>query len=70
MVVKDGANWHLRNQSRSVPLPPGSNELIAWVIARERFSGDEIAAAFPDTGAEERGRLLRDLAAMKVIEPN
>ena len=69
-VVKDGANWHLRNQSRSVPLPPGSHELIAWVIARERFSGDEIAAAFPKTAPKDRGRLLRDLAAMKVIEPN
>ncbi|MFQ6018292.1 MAG: cupin domain-containing protein [Kiloniellaceae bacterium] len=68
-VVKSGSVWALVDKARSVPIPPGGNKLVAWVIDRERFSGDEIAAAFPDTAIEERTRMLRDLAAMKVIEP-
>lgn len=69
-VLKSGETWHLADSSRrAVPIPPGEDELVAWVIARKRFTGEEIAAAFPDKAPEERSRLLDDLAAMKVIEP-
>ena len=68
-VVKAGNDWALADRARSVPIPPGSDRLVAWIIAREHFSGADIAAAFPDKSVEDRARLLRDLAAMKVIEP-
>ena len=68
-VVKAGDNWALADKARSVPIPPGSDRLVAWVIAQERFSGADLAAAFPDKATEDRSRLLRELAGMKVIEP-
>jgi ribosomal protein L16 Arg81 hydroxylase len=68
-VAKAGKNWVLADKGRSVPIPPGSDRLVAWVVAQERFSGAEFAEVFPDKAAEDRERLLRELAAMKVIEP-
>jgi len=68
-VVKAGNGWALADKARSVPIPPGNDRLVAWVIAQERFSNADMAAAFPDQAAEDRTRLLRELAGMKVIEP-
>ena len=68
-VVKNGNDWALADKARSVPIPPGSNRLVAWIIAQERFSSSDVAAAFPDQAVEDRARLLRDLTAMKIIEP-
>ena len=68
-VVRAGGDWVLADKARSVPIPPGSDRLVAWIIAQERFSSADIAAAFPDKAVEDRTRLLRELAAMKVIEP-
>lgn len=68
-VVKNGNVWTLADKTRSVPIPAGSDRLVAWIIAQERFSDADISATFPDKAVEDRTRLLRDLAAMKVIEP-
>jgi hypothetical protein len=68
-VVKAGNGWALADKARSVPIPPGSDRLVAWVITQERFSDADMAAAFPDKAAEDRTRLLRELTGMKVIEP-
>lgn len=68
-VVRAGDDWALADKVRSVPIPRGSDRLVAWVIAREHFSSADIAAAFPNKAVEDRTRLLRDLTAMKVIEP-
>ena len=68
-VVQTGNNWTLKDKVQSVPIPPGHDRLVAWVIAQEHFSGADIATAFPDKAVEDRTRLLRDLTAMKVIEP-
>jgi ribosomal protein L16 Arg81 hydroxylase len=68
-VVKTGNDWVLADKARAVPIPPGSDRLVAWIIAQERFSDADIATAFPDRAVEDRTRLLRDLTAMKVIEP-
>ncbi len=68
-VVRAGNGWALADKARSVPIPPGSDRLVAWVISQERFSDADMAAAFPDKANEDRTRLLRELAGMKVIEP-
>ncbi len=68
-VVKAGKRWTLVGKSGSVPIPPGSDRLVAWIIARESFSDEDFESAFPDTTAEDRTRMLRDLAGMKVVEP-
>jgi hypothetical protein len=68
-VVKAGKDWALADKARSVPIPSGSDRLVAWIIAQEQFSGADLAAEFPDKATEDRTRLLRELAGMKVIEP-
>ncbi len=68
-VVRTGDDWVLADKARAIPIPPGSDRLVAWVIAQERFSGADIATAFPDQAVEDRTRLLRDLTKMKIIEP-
>ena len=68
-MVRACNGWALADKARSVPIPPGSDRLVAWVISQERFSDADMAAAFPDKANEDRTRLLRELAGMKVIEP-
>lgn len=68
-VVRTGNDWVLADKARAIPIPPGSDRLVAWVIAQERFSTVDIATAFPDQAVDDQTRLLRDLTAMKVIEP-
>jgi hypothetical protein len=68
-VVRVGDDWALADKVRSVPIPRGSDRLVAWVITQEHFSSADIAAAFPNKAVEDRTRLLRELSAMKVIEP-
>jgi hypothetical protein len=68
-VVQVQGRWALTGKSGAVPIPAGAERFVAWIMEREGFSGAEIEAAFPDQPAAERSKLLRDLAAMKVIEP-
>jgi len=68
-VVRTGDDWVLADKARAIPIPPGSDRLVAWVIAQERFSSADIATAFPDQAVDDRTRLLRDLTKMKIIEP-
>jgi ribosomal protein L16 Arg81 hydroxylase len=68
-VAQVRGRWALTGTSGSAPIPPGAERFVAWIMDRDRFSGAEIEAAFPDQLAHERGKLLRELAAMKVIEP-
>ncbi len=66
-VVQLGDQWSLEGKSGAVPIPRDSDQIVAWVIARDAFSRPEIDTAFPDHSEEERTRLLGDLVAMKVI---
>lgn len=66
-VVETPQGWQLRAARGAVPIPPGREQMVAWIVARAEFSDDELGAAFPETGADLLATLLRDLAAMKVI---
>ncbi len=66
-VAAEGNGFALKGSGGTVPIPPGQDKPVAWVIGRDRFTRAEFDAAFPQTPAPERARLLRDLAAMKVI---
>ena len=43
--------------------------MVAWVLKRREFSRTELTAAFPGRQAAEVERLLRDVGAMRLIEP-
>ncbi|HET8727913.1 MAG TPA: cupin domain-containing protein [Alphaproteobacteria bacterium] len=60
----------LTDGKRGVPVPPGAERPIQWVLGQERdFAETDFAAAFPKIPDDQRGKLLRDLAAMEVIQP-
>lgn len=67
-VVRRGGGWGLKGEAAAVAIPKGVEGLVAWVIERDRFTRDEMAAAFPETPEADRVRMLSDLADMKVIE--
>ncbi len=66
-VARRGNGWALEGAVGTVPIPPGQDKPVAWVIGRDHFTRADFDAAFADTPEKERTRLLRSLAAMKVI---
>jgi len=59
----------LTDGRRTVPVPPDVADAVAWVMERDGFADRDLEAAFPALAEPARRRLLRDLAAMRVIEP-
>ena len=66
-VAEEGNGFALKGSGGTVPIPPGQDKSVAWVIGRDQFTRAEFDAAFPETPESERAQLLRDLASMKVI---
>ncbi|HEU0071067.1 MAG TPA: cupin domain-containing protein [Alphaproteobacteria bacterium] len=66
-VVAQGGRWALARAGKGVPIPPGLNEPVAWIVGRENFSENELTSAFPLLDGDTRGELLRSLLSMKVI---
>ncbi len=66
-VARRGNGWALEGAAGTVPIPPGQDQPVAWVIDRDRFTRAEFDAAFAETPEEERAQVLSNLAAMKVI---
>lgn len=68
-LVKKQSVVVLTDGKRGVPIPPGTERPIRWVLERPAFAEADFAAAFPTMPENQRGKLLRDLAAMDVIQP-
>jgi len=66
-VVSQGGRWALARAGKGVPIPPGQDRAVAWILDREFFVEDDLAKSFPAIDPESRGELLRSLLAMKVI---
>ena len=43
--------------------------MVAWVLKQREFSRTELTSAFPERQAAEVEQLLRDVGAMRLIEP-
>lgn len=69
-VVQQDDKWLLSGSKGSVPIPPGEEAVVTWVIARPGFTEGELGEAFPDRDASGFGKLLDDLTGMKVIAQN
>lgn len=67
MVARLDGRAVLRSAKGAVPIPPAFEAAVSWVAGRRHFSAEEFAAAFPALGHAGCGKLLADLAAMKVI---
>jgi hypothetical protein len=66
-VVEAAGGWQLRAARGAVPIPPGREQHVAWIVARAAFTRGELGDAFPDIDATLLDTLVRDLLAMKVI---
>jgi hypothetical protein len=66
-VVEAAGGWQLRAARGAVPIPPGREQHVAWIVARAAFTRGELGDAFPDIDATLLDTLVRDLVAMKVI---
>lgn len=67
--LKDG-KWLLSGKKGSVPIPPGQEAVVSWVVARPGFTEGQLAETFPDKDPGGFGKLLDDLASMKIIARN
>ncbi len=68
-VVERKQGSLLTDGSRAVPIPPGMEKPIAWMLDRETFIERELFAAHPVLHEAGLRKLLADMQAMKVIGP-
>lgn len=67
-VTRGQNGWQLGDDRRAVPIPPGVEGPVSWVVGRESFSESEFAEAHPSLNEKARRQLLTDLGNMKVVE--
>jgi ribosomal protein L16 Arg81 hydroxylase len=68
-VTQQDGKWLLSGKKGAVPIPPGQENVVTWVVARQAFTEGQLAEAFPDQEPGRFGKLLDDLTGMKVIAP-
>ena len=70
LVHQDGRYGLLQEGARAATeVPADVSAMVAWVLERREFSRSELTAAFPERQAAEMDQLLRDVGAMRLIEP-
>jgi hypothetical protein len=68
-VAQQGDKWLLAGGKGAVPIPPGQELTVAWIVDRPEFSEDQLAQEFPNQDRAGLGGLLDALSNMKVIAP-
>jgi len=66
-VAQKGHDYILKDDRQGVPLPPGTNTFVGWVLSKDAFTRDQAAAEFRQYTDKEIDTLLGQLEAMKVI---
>ena len=69
-VVQQDGKWLLSGSRGAVPIPPGQESAVSWIVARPDFTEDQLAQAFPEQDATSLESLLGALTGMKVIAAN
>jgi hypothetical protein len=70
LVAQGGRFGLVQEGSRAATeVPAEAAPMVRWVLERPGFSRAELAGAFPERGAAQLDRLLRDLGAMRLTEP-
>ena len=70
-LVQQGGRFGLvaEGSRAATEVPADVSGPVGWVLKRPEFSGADLAAAFPGRPAAALDQLLRDLRAMRLIEP-
>jgi bifunctional lysine-specific demethylase and histidyl-hydroxylase MINA len=70
LVQQSGRYGLLQEGARAATeVPADVSALVAWVLERPEFARSDLSAVFAERPAAELDRLLRDLGAMRLIEP-
>jgi hypothetical protein len=70
LVQQGGRYGLLQEGSRAATeVPADVSALVGWVLERREFARSELTVAFPERRPGEVDQLLRDLGAMRLIEP-
>lgn len=67
-VVRRGRELAVKTPSGMVPIPQDAHDIVAWVLSRERFSEAELEAAFASAPAEQRERVIGEMARAQLIQ--
>lgn len=69
-LVESGGRYGLAKVGtrEAVEVPAAIKDLVAWVLARERFSAKELAAAFPARTPATLDKFLADMERMRVLD--
>jgi tetratricopeptide (TPR) repeat protein/ribosomal protein L16 Arg81 hydroxylase len=68
-VMRQDGKWLLSGKKGSVPIPPGQEKVVSWIVARPGFNEGRLAEVFPDRAPDSFGELLDALTGTKVIAP-
>ena len=66
ITTVSGKRCMVRRQ-QAVPIPPGLEEPIAWILKAKTFDADDLASAHPGLSDQARQALLQNLSNMDVI---
>lgn len=70
LVEQGGRVGLLQEGTRTAAeVPAEVAAMVRWVMDREQFRPDQLAAAFPEQSLARREKLLRDLKMMRLIAP-
>ena len=70
-LVQQGGRYGLIQEGAraATEVPVHLSAMVAWVLKQREFSRTELTSAFPERQAAEVEQLLRDVGAMRLIEP-
>lgn len=66
-VVQRGGQWGLVSQKGGVPIPPGYETPLKWVLNQKRFPRSRFTTAHAAMGIDMLDKFLEDLQAMQII---
>ena len=68
-VVRRDGRYFLRSATAGVPIPPGAQDFVSWVLEHPTFLDGEARAPFSHLGPGRVDELLGQLEDMEVIAP-
>lgn len=66
-VMQQGRKTLLANKRGGVPIPPGREKAVAWIVERGTFARGDFLDAHSDLATADLDRLLADLIGMGVL---
>lgn len=67
-TVRRGKDWQVVAPGGKGTLPEGGDAALSWVLERDHFNRDDLAAAVPDIDDQRRLEVVQALAAVGVLE--